>query len=86
MTRLGKVYNNQMIDVSVTNSKLSDRAIRIICELTELDRSQAQQILERSNKKVKLALLMAWTNLEAEPAKALLQKHNGNLKLASQSQ
>ncbi len=86
MTRLGKVYNNQMIDVSVTNSKLSDRAIRIICDLTDLDRSQAQQLLERSNKKVKLALLMAWTNLEAKPATALLQQYNGNLKLATQSQ
>jgi len=82
----GKVYNNQMIDVSVTNSKLSDRAIRIICDLTDLDRSQAQQLLERSNKKVKLALLMAWTDLEAEPATALLQQYNGNLKLANQSQ
>lgn len=86
MTRLGKVYKNRMIDVSVTNSKLSDRAIRIICDLTELDRNQAQQILKRSNNKVKLALLMAWTNLEADAATNLLDKHNGNLRMAAQSQ
>ena len=82
MVRLGKVYGNRMIDVSVTNTKLRDRAIRIICDLTDLNRQQAKQLLQRSNQKVKLALLMEWTGLDAAAAKELLETHQGNLRLA----
>jgi N-acetylmuramic acid 6-phosphate etherase len=52
MVRLGKVYGNRMIDVSVTNTKLRDRAIRIICDLTSLNRQQAEELLQRSKQKV----------------------------------
>lgn len=58
MVQLGKVYGNRMIDVSVTNSKLEDRAIRIIRDITSLSREEAAKLLERSGKRVKLALLM----------------------------
>lgn len=82
MVRLGKVYGNRMIDVSVTNSKLRDRATRIICDLTDLDRKDARELLQRSNQKVKLALLMEWTGLDAQQGEKLLEKHQGNLRLA----
>ncbi|VEP16020.1 N-acetylmuramic acid 6-phosphate etherase [Hyella patelloides LEGE 07179] len=85
MVRLGKVYGNRMIDVSVTNTKLRDRAIRILCDLTDLNRQQAQELLQRSKQKVKLALLMEWTGLNAEDGEQLLQKYHGNLRLAVQS-
>ena len=74
MVRYGKVYGNRMIDVAVTNDKLHDRALRIIGDLTELDRQQAQELLEKSHKKVKLALLMHWTGLDAAAGEALLKK------------
>lgn len=38
MVKLGKVYGNRMVDVSVTNQKLRDRAIRTLVDLTELSR------------------------------------------------
>ncbi len=41
MVRYGKVYGNRMIDVAVTNDKLRDRALRIIGDLTELNRQEA---------------------------------------------
>jgi N-acetylmuramic acid 6-phosphate etherase len=82
MVRLGKVYGNRMIDVSVTNSKLRDRATRIISDLTDLNHQQAQQLLQRSNQKVKLALLMEWTGLDAQEGEKLLEKHQGNLRSA----
>ena len=85
MVRLGKVYGNRMIDVSVTNTKLRDRAIRIICDLTDLNREQARELLQRSQQKVKLALLMEWTGLDAERGEQLLKKHYGNLRLALQN-
>jgi N-acetylmuramic acid 6-phosphate etherase len=85
MVRLGKVYGNRMIDVSVTNTKLRDRATRIICDLTDLDRQQAEELLKRSKQRVKLALLMEWTGLDAETGEKLLQEHQGNLRLARQN-
>ena len=82
MVRLGKVYGNRMIDVSVTNTKLRDRAIRIICDLSDLNRQQAQELLQRSQQNVKLALLMEWTGLDAEQGEQLLKDNHGNLRLA----
>jgi N-acetylmuramic acid 6-phosphate etherase len=82
MVRLGKVYGNRMIDVAVTNNKLHDRALRIICDLTDLNRQQAESLLQRSHKQVKLALLMEWTGLDATQGTELLAKHQGNLRAA----
>ena len=83
MVKLGKVYGNRMIDVSVTNSKLQDRALRIICDLTDCDRDRAQELLIKSKQKVKLALLMEWTGLDAEAGEKLLAQKNGNLRQAT---
>ncbi|WP_069790184.1 N-acetylmuramic acid 6-phosphate etherase [Cyanobacterium sp. IPPAS B-1200] len=82
MVKLGKVYGNRMIDVSVTNSKLLDRALRIITDLTDLERDKAQELLTASGSKVKLALLMHWKNLSKTQAQTLLEKHQGNLRQA----
>lgn len=79
MVQLGNVYGNRMIDVSVTNSKLEDRAIRIIRDLTSLSREEAAKLLERSGKRVKLALLMHWKGIEAATAEQLLQNTQGHL-------
>ena len=82
MVKLGKVYGNRMIDVSVTNSKLHDRALRILEELTDLSREEAGFLLERSGRRVKLALLMNWTGLNAEASQRLLEQHQGDLRTA----
>jgi N-acetylmuramic acid 6-phosphate etherase len=83
MVQLGKVYGNRMIDVAVTNHKLHDRALRILGSLTTLSREEANGLLERSGAKVKLALLMHWTGLEAEQGDRLLAQHQGNLRQAA---
>ncbi len=82
MVQLGKVYGNRMIDVSVTNSKLEDRAIRIIRDLTNLSRETATSLLKRSGKKVKLALLMQWRGLDRAEAEQVLAKAQGHLRQA----
>jgi N-acetylmuramic acid 6-phosphate etherase len=79
MVKLGKVYGNRMIDVSVTNSKLEDRAIRIICDLTSISRGDAMNLLERSGKRVKIALLMQWKSVDVVTAEKLLLKAQGHL-------
>jgi N-acetylmuramic acid 6-phosphate etherase len=86
MVQLGKVYGNRMIDVSVTNSKLYDRAVRILCDLASLDRTSAASLLERSGKRVKLALLMHHTGVDVEVGIQLLQAHGGHLGKAIASQ
>lgn len=80
MVRYGKVYGNRMVDVAVTNDKLYDRALRIVSDLSDLDRLGAEELLIKSHKQVKLALLMHWTGLDAETGKALLSKEQGNLR------
>lgn len=80
MVRCGKVYGNRMIDVSVTNDKLYDRALRIISDLTGLNREQAGVLLAKSQNKVKLALLMHWKGLDPSTGEALLVQHQGNLR------
>jgi N-acetylmuramic acid 6-phosphate etherase len=82
MVRLGKVYGNRMVDVAVTNKKLHDRALRMLQDLTDLNREDAGYLLERSGRSVKLALLMHWTNLERDAGIQLLEKHQGNLRAA----
>ncbi len=82
MVRLGKVYGNRMVDVAVKNSKLRDRAIRIIGDLTELSRDEAGELLNKSGDSVKLALLMHWSGLGKEEGDRLLSENQGNLRKA----
>lgn len=82
MVQLGKVYGNRMVDVAVTNTKLHDRALRIIQDLTGLSREEAWHLLEQGDRQVKLALLMHWTGLEQPAAKDQLKQYSGNLRQA----
>ena len=82
MVRLGKVYGNRMVDVAVTNSKLRDRALRILCDLTDLDRTAAADLLDRSGQQVKLALMMHLGQLDADAAQGQLTAHQGQLRQA----
>lgn len=82
MVRLGKVYGNRMIDVAVTNQKLHDRALRILCDLTDLTREQADALLDRSGRSVKLALMMHWTGLSQAESAQILSNHQGDLRKA----
>lgn len=85
MVKLGKVYGNRMVDVSVTNTKLHDRALRIISALTDLSRAEADTLLDRSDQKVKLALLMHWAELDKELAQKTLEQNDGDLRQALKS-
>jgi N-acetylmuramic acid 6-phosphate etherase len=82
MVRLGKVYGNRMVDVAVTNSKLLDRALRILQDLTGLSRDAAGTLLEKSGKWVKLAILMHSTGVEKGQGEELLLQHQNQLREA----
>ena len=80
MVRLGKVYGNRMVDVAVTNRKLEDRALRILRDLSAVPRDAAQQLLQASGGSVKVALLMAATQLDAAAAQDALERHGPSLR------
>jgi N-acetylmuramic acid 6-phosphate etherase len=82
MVQLGKVYGNRMVDVAVTNSKLRDRALRILADLTDLPQADCADLLDRSGQRVKLALLMHWQQLSAPEAEQRLQACDGQLRQA----
>jgi N-acetylmuramic acid 6-phosphate etherase len=82
MVRLGKVHGNRMVDVAVTNTKLEDRALRILRDLAGLPREQGHALLGRAGGSVKLALLMAESGLEPEAAAEHLALHGPSLRSA----
>jgi N-acetylmuramic acid 6-phosphate etherase len=82
MVQLGKVYGNRMIDVAVTNRKLEDRALRILCDLTGIDRSTAADLLSQSDRSVKLALLMHWSGRTKQTCQTYLEQAGGQLRQA----
>jgi N-acetylmuramic acid 6-phosphate etherase len=59
MIRLGHVYGNLMVNVQPRNSKLLDRARRIVAEAAGIDEGRAAEYLEGSGGTVKVAILMA---------------------------
>ncbi|MEY4358832.1 MAG: N-acetylmuramic acid 6-phosphate etherase [Cyanobacteriota bacterium] len=82
MVRLGKVYGNRMVDVAVTNSKLEDRALRILADLAGVERQQGRELLSASDGSVKLALLMARKGINAAEAREQLARRGGQLRSA----
>ena len=82
MVRLGKVFGNRMVDVSVSNAKLEDRALRILGDLAGVGRDEGASLLAASGGSVKLALLLAASDLSVEAARKQLNQSGGNLRLA----
>lgn len=82
MVKLGKVYGNRMVDVSVTNQKLRDRAIRTLVDLTELSRTEAESLLDRCDQRVKLALFVHWSGLGVIEGRSRLEAAGGHLRRA----
>ena len=82
MIKLGKVYGNRMIDLSVSNDKLMDRAISILFDIGSVDKETAVQLLKKTNGSVKLSLLVALSGLDVIEAKRLLNESKGNLRIA----
>lgn len=57
MTHSGKVIGNLMVDLNPSNTKLRDRAVRIVRELTGVDADRARAALEASGWVVRKACL-----------------------------
>jgi N-acetylmuramic acid 6-phosphate etherase len=82
MVQLGKCYENLMVDLRATNSKLWDRGARIVSTITQLDRSAAMQLLKRADGHVKSAIVMHRRKVDLAEATRLLAAAQGNLRRA----
>ncbi|CAO96049.1 N-acetylmuramic acid 6-phosphate etherase [Erwinia tasmaniensis] len=84
MIKIGKVYQNLMVDMRASNVKLVDRARRMVCEATGCEVAQAESALQQAQYEVKTAILMILTDLTAEQAGQRLAMHGGFLRAALQ--
>ncbi len=81
-TRLGKVYENLMVDVQASNEKLEGRARRIVREATGLPEGAADEVLGRAGGSVKVAVVMGKTGLSPGDASRLLETAEGSVRRA----
>jgi N-acetylmuramic acid 6-phosphate etherase len=82
MVRLGKVYENLMIDLKPTNMKLRERAVSIISILGAVPRQVAEGALVASHDRCKTAILMVKRKLGRAQAEELITKCGGSLRKA----
>ena len=84
MIRLGKVFNNLMVDVKPTNKKLVERSKRIIMEATGVSAEVAEEYYHEADQNVKLAIMQILTGTDVATASKLLAEHQGNIREAIQ--
>ena len=82
MILMGKCYQNLMVDVQASNEKLKARAIRIVMQAPDCDKTLAEETLKLADQNAKLAIMMILSGLDRAQAEALLEKHHGKLQLA----
>lgn len=82
MVKLGKCYQNLMVDVKATNEKLIARATRIVMQATGCNKKEATNVLIQSNYEVKPAILMQLTGVTYEKAQRSLVSSSGYLRRA----
>lgn len=80
MIRIGKTYENYMIDVRMVNEKLIDRGIRIVSEIAKIPYDSARFYIDAADKNVKTACVMAVKNISKEEAEQMLHAANGILR------
>lgn len=85
MVRLGKVYENLMVDLKPTNDKLRERALSIICTVCDVQRSIAEGALVASNNRAKTAILMVKRKVGRAQAEELLVRSQQSLRKALQT-
>ena len=86
MVRLGKVYENLMVDVQPMSAKLHDRARRILGELTGIGEEEAARAVENADNDLKTAIVQTKRAVSKETARALLLRNNGIVRRALDDQ
>ncbi len=79
MIRMGKVYNNLMVDLRPVNSKLVRRSQRLIRLATGCGEDEAQRAFEASGRRPKIAIVMVLAGAGREEAEGLLERSGGRV-------
>ncbi len=79
MIRLGRVYDNWMIGVALTNRKLQARGLRILMDASGTSVAESTRALRQSGHNLAAALIMLKTGASAREAKRLLRDTNGHV-------
>lgn len=80
MIKLGKVYENLMVDVDVSNEKLYERWLSIVQTATNCNKEQAKELFEKSNHNAKAAIFMYKLSIPFQKAMSLLEEYSGSVK------
>jgi N-acetylmuramic acid 6-phosphate etherase len=82
MVRMGRVYDNWMVSVALTNKKLQQRGERILQEIAGVDASAAAHALRRAGHNLPTALVMLKAGVSQDVARKRLAATNGNVRKA----
>jgi N-acetylmuramic acid 6-phosphate etherase len=82
MVRLGRVYDNWMVGVALTNEKLSRRGLRILEEATGASAAEAARAMRQSGHDLRVAIIMLKTSVRAEEARRRLDAVGGDVRSA----
>ena len=85
MVRLGKVFENLMVDLRPGSAKLRDRAERIVQAAGRVSPDAARKLLSAADGEVKTAIVMARRALPAGEARAHLADADGRVRKALES-
>lgn len=80
MIRIGKTYQNYMIDVRMMNEKLVERGCRIVADIAQIPVEEAAKYLETGGQSVKTACVMAVKKISRKQAEDELAKAGGILR------
>lgn len=81
MIRMGKVYNNLMVDMVPVNRKLLQRAIRLIMSATGCTQAKAEEAFEASARNPKTAIVAILAGIDADAARNRLVAANGRVRV-----
>jgi N-acetylmuramic acid 6-phosphate etherase len=82
MIRIGKTYQNLMVDLHASNRKLVARAARIVTQATGCTLEEARAALDKTGNDVKLAILITLTGMSLAEARSALEGAGGFLRRA----
>ena len=86
MIRLGKVYENMMVDLKMNSHKLEERAKRVLMIATGINYNEASLSLKKTGGHVKTAIIMVKGKVSQSEARQRLKKAGGFVHYAIQNE
>lgn len=80
MIAMGHTWQNLMVSVVATNSKLRERTVHILCEAADLHESSARELLRRADGDLKAAIVASLSEVSPQRARILLEEHGGSVR------